>query len=551
MLRKLTVRNFALIRDLVFEPSAGLNVITGETGAGKSILLGALGLVLGNRADHSALMNNEQKCVIEAEFDIDEYKLQAFFEENDLDYGSPCIMRREISAQGKSRAFINDTPASLSQLKELGNFLVEVHTQNTGLLITEHSAQLEVLDDYAGSGPLLKSYRNAFAEWRNALAALDHLKQEQARLEKDKDYLQFQFDELSEFAPRAGEEALMDQDIERLSHAGDIAEQTLATHFELLESEDALLGKMGTLKAGLRTAAHAHPGVQALVQRMDSVLMDLREIALELREIGEKSEGDPQRLEELNARHARLQLLLKKHNAAGAEELLNILDGISDELLKTHNSGEALAAAEKHCAACRVALDKVGLELHGLRASVCEKLATEACALLHELEIPGAALKLNLDYHPTTPGTAGADTLQMLFTANAGQPLQPMEKAASGGEVSRLNFCFKSLLAGRKSMPSLVFDEADTGVSGHVAGRMGEMMEALGRRHQLISITHLPQVAAKGQTHFFVYKDPGLLGTESKLRRLEPEERISVIAQMLSGKSPGKAAMENARELLN
>ncbi|MBL7812174.1 MAG: DNA repair protein RecN [Bacteroidetes bacterium] len=549
MLLNLTVKNFALIRELCYEPGKGFNVVTGETGAGKSILLGALGLVLGNRAESGVLLNAEQKCIVEATFNIEALQLHDFFQQEELDYEPTTLLRREISPQGKSRAFINDTPVSLNTLRALGSQLIEIHTQNTGLLITQADEQLQLLDDYAMHPDLLGEYKLAWKNWRMAKEQLTHALQVREQLNRERDYLHFQYQELDDFQPIMDEESTLLQQIQLLENAGEIGEACQDVQFQLTEKELSVSDILGQLRQRLRNAARHLPAIEEITQRLESSLEELRDCSLELGKIAAEAESDPNRLEQLNGRYARLQQLLKKHGAEQGSELIQIKNALSEKLQQSDMADHAVEKADELVKHTRNLLGSVAGKLHLSRVKAAQNLASEAVLLLKKLEMPAARLEIQLSELPE-PGPVGADGIDILFSANEGKALQPLEKVASGGEVSRLNFCFKALLAACKNCPTLIYDEADTGISGAVADRMGQMMRELGQKHQIISITHLPQVAALGEYHHFVYKSTADGETESRIRLVSGDERVRIVAEMLSGRQPGEAAIANARELL-
>lgn len=550
MLQHITVQNFALIKDLQLQPQAGLNVITGETGAGKSILLGALGLVLGNRAETSALLNKDLKCIIEAVFDIKNLDLQAFFDTHELDYSEQTILRREIAPGGKSRAFVNDTPVMLNVMKELGEQLIEIHTQNTGLLITSGAEQLNIVDDFAGHQNLLNSYKKNWKKYHALGAELEEFKRQTDAAQKEKDFLQFQFDELENFNPVAGEETQLEQLAMTLSHAEEITAACNSAEYTLAEEEGSVLDQIGVVRSNLKNAAQLNPEIEQAVKRLEGVGFELKDIAATLRQTSAGIDNDAARLETVNERIAKLQLLLKKHQLKSSAELAELKNQIELRLLATEQAGTKAEQLEAAVDAAKKVCEKEATQLHESRLKAAKILCKESTLLIKDLGIPAGKVDVSMALDLENLNASGGSKIKLLFAANPGQEPQALEKVASGGEVSRLNFCFKSLLAGKKAMPTLIFDEADTGVSGEVAGKMGSMMHKLGEKHQVIAITHLPQVAAAGETHFFVYKNLSASSANTEIRLLQKDERVKNIAQMLSGKDPGEAAVANARELL-
>lgn len=550
MLRYLKVNNFALIRSLEFHPEQQLNVITGETGAGKSILLGALGLVLGQRAETSALLNKEEKCIVEAAFDLSKLHLEELFTTLELDYDPETIIRREITPQGKSRAFVNDTPVQLSTLKELGAQLIQIHTQNTGLLVTDRKEQLAIIDDYAAHDDLLKGYRQSWDHWMAAGQELGNLMQQQAESDRERDYIQFQFDELDQFSPVEGEEDSLPEEINRLTYAGEIQSACQQASALLTEGDTNISDLLSGVKAQLKNAIRFLAAGDQLRVRLEQLTEEVRDISRDLQRAGEQAETNPEKLEECNARLARLQLLMRKHQAESSAALKEIREQLGVRLQDSASLTDRIETARARVAQAFAQLKSSGLALHQSRKEAADKLTAATASILKELGMPNAGLKAEWQLNEDQPAKHGLADIQLLFSANAGAPLQPLEKSASGGELSRVNFCFKTLLAGRRQMPTLIYDEADTGVSGDVAASMGRMMRQLGGNHQVITITHLPQVAAAGHTHYFVYKSVQEAMTESKIRKLDGPERVHQLAVMLSDSNPGEAALANARELL-
>lgn len=549
MLNSLNVKNFALIKNLHFKPGNGLNVITGETGAGKSILLGALGLVLGNRAESSALLNTDEKCVIEAAFDVSALQLKAFFDENDLDYEPICLIRREITPQGKSRAFVNDTPVQLSLLKELASLLIQIHTQNTSLLVTESKEQLRFIDDFASHESILTDYRACFKNWKDAQNDLSGLMQQQAELEKERDFLEFQFQELEDFNPVTGETEELSDGISRFTHAGEIQEACATATRILTDGENTVYSSLAALKGSIKSLRHVGSG-EGYLQRLDALMIEVKELSADLEKEGSHAESDPGKLEELNVRLSRLQLLLRKHQQTDSEGLIEVLENLRKQLKVTDSLDEMIEEGKTKVSQLENEVREKAAVLHKSRQAAAESLLAEAEKLLQLIGLPHARLSIQWTGPSERPAFDGLYSADILFSANPGAPQQKLEKAASGGELSRINFCFRTLLAGKRELPTLIYDEADTGISGEVANQMGNMMRKLGQNHQVIAITHLPQVAAAGETHFFVYKNLSAGTANTEIRLLNTQERIKNIAQMLSGKDPGEAAVANARELL-
>jgi DNA repair protein RecN (Recombination protein N) len=549
MLLCLKIQNFALMRKLEFSPQAGLNVITGETGAGKSILLGALGLVLGNRAETSVLLNKEEKCIVEAEFELDEAEFSKLFAANDLDFEKISIFRREITPQGKSRAFINDTPVALSVMKDVGASLIQVHTQNTGLLVAEQHKQIEIVDAYARHSDLLAEYQTAFNEWKDALRNLEELKTKQAEFQREQDFIRYQFDELQDFQPIENEETQLPAQIELLSSAGELKEAYRMGIDVLTDGDDSVADRMGRLKSLLKHVFRLSEKGEDLRQRLDALIEDIKELSRDLdRETG-AAESNPELLEQLNTRLARLQLLLRKHNQNSAGGLLETMRMLEGQMLESNLTDEKIEHTAKAVEAGFVKVQQLGLKLHESREAAAVSLLEQTTALLQKLGMPRAQMQAKWSTHIEKPLAGGISSLSLLFSANPGAPLQTIDKIASGGEMSRVNFCFKRLLGEKKNLPTLIYDEADTGVSGEVAAQMGLMMREMGRQHQVIAITHLPQVAAAGNYHYFIYKEENADSTESRMRMLNNADTLQQLAMMLSGGEPGEAAKANAAEL--
>ena len=537
------------MRKLEFSPQAGLNVITGETGAGKSILLGALGLVLGNRAETSVLLNKEEKCIVEAEFELDEAEFAKLFAANDLDFEKISIFRREITPQGKSRAFINDTPVALSVMKDVGASLIQVHTQNTGLLVAEQHKQIEIVDAYARHSDLLAEYQTAFNEWKEALRNLEELKTKQAEFQREQDFIRYQFDELQDFQPIENEETQLPAQIELLSSAGELKEAYRMGIDVLTDGDDSVADRMGRLKSLLKHVFRLSEKGEDLRQRLDALIEDIKELSRDLdRETG-AAESNPELLEQLNTRLARLQLLLRKHNQNSAGGLLETMRMLEGQMLESNLTDEKIEHTAKAVEAGFVKVQQLGLKLHESREAAAVSLLEQTTALLQKLGMPRAQMQAKWSTHIEKPLAGGISSLSLLFSANPGAPLQTIDKIASGGEMSRVNFCFKRLLGEKKNLPTLIYDEADTGVSGEVAAQMGLMMREMGRQHQVIAITHLPQVAAAGNYHYFIYKEENADSTESRMRMLNNADTLQQLAMMLSGGEPGEAAKANAAEL--
>ncbi|NBP05590.1 MAG: DNA repair protein RecN [Bacteroidetes bacterium] len=550
MLLQLRVRNFALIRSLTFSPQTGMNVITGETGAGKSILLGALGLVTGNRAELSALLNQNEKCIVEAEFDIQSLNLQELFEELDLDYEPICILRREISAQGKSRAFVNDTPVQLSTLKQLSGHLVQVHTQNTGTFISDPLEQLHVVDDFAGNSSINNEYRAAFREWKNAIKNRETLLEKKVTFEREQDFLRFQHEELSAFLPVVNEEAELNLQIQTLANADEISKVCRQAVDELTENELSITDRINSVKQLFRQAERFLDIAENYKNRIQGIAEELKELSREIDNTGQLAEHNPDLLETLQQRQARMQLLFRKHAVDSSAALLGILKNLEEKMQEAHHLDEEIENTATQIAECEKKVLMIGKTMQDSRQNAGNLLMIAVGEQLQKLGMPHAMLTCEWIQHEDKPDINGLSSLRMTFRANAGSPLLPLEKVASGGELSRVNFCLKSLTAMKKTLPTLIYDEADTGISGEIALQMARMMRNMAMAHQLICITHLPQVAAAGNCHFRIFKEESEAFTESKITLLNSDERILHLAYMLSGSTAGSAAVGNAHELL-
>lgn len=549
MLKSLTVQNFALIREMTFYPESGLNVITGETGAGKSIMLGALGLVLGNRADSSVIYDETGKCIVEAVFLSGSENTERYIRENNLDNSDEIIMRREVTSNGKSRAFINDTPVGLSQLKELGRMLIEIHTQNTNLLIRENSVQLELLDDFAQNQNILEAHQNNWNAYQAQKVRIEELR-EQLRLSNlEKDFLEFQYQELENLKPVEGEDVQLEEKANLLNHALEINENIHRVLNDLLDSENSVYQRLNTSRNLVKSISHYKPEFMESMERIESIMVEIKEIAGSLAPFADLSEGDPQELEQVNLRLSAIQQILRKHNLETVEELVQFHNQVRQKLSLVAHSDSELEKEEKLLENYRTACLDSASGLHKIRVGAAGTFSGKVLAVLKAMGMPRAGLEIKCTFNPENLNSTGATEIQILFNAD-GNAVFPLEKIASGGEVSRLNFCFKSILAKKKNLPTIVFDEADSGVSGEVALKFGELMKSMAEGHQIIGITHLPQVAAQGTHQFLVYKEADNGTAVTKLKKLSETERVDHIATMLSGRDPGDAALANAQELL-
>jgi len=550
MLKHLSVQNYALIDKLDVSLTDGLTIITGETGAGKSILLGALGLIAGSRADTQSLQDKTKKCIIEAAFGINEYSLEDFFKEHELDYEAVTTIRREINPEGKSRAFINDTPVTLNQLKELGERLIDIHSQHQTLSLNGTDFQLSVVDAFAKHDSLLEEYKHDYRSFKSLEKQLAELIEKEAQAKKDLDYFQFQFNELEDAGLKAGEQSGMEQELETLNNAEEIKSNLSKAAHSLNGGELNLLSSLGEIKALLNSMAKFKPEIAELSSRVNSTYIELKDIANELESIEQEVVYDPKQIELLNDRLDAIYRLQQKHQVKTVEELITIKEEISNKLLD-------FSSLENEIEKTKAALDKLHKTLSAKAKTISEnrkkvipKIEKEIASLLASLSMPNAQLKISQSALEAF-SLSGSDKINFLFSANKGSDFKELNKVASGGELSRLMLSIKSLIAQLTALPTIIFDEIDTGVSGDVADKVGTIMNSMAAKMQVITITHLPQIASKGQSHLFVYKEDKNNKTYSNIKKLDADERIQEVAKMLSTGTPTAAAINNAKELLN
>ncbi|WP_153801124.1 DNA repair protein RecN [Foetidibacter luteolus] len=549
MLQQLHIQNYAIIDEIEIHFSANLNIITGETGAGKSILMGALGLILGERADTAVLMNQEKKCFIEGFFAVQgKHAVKDFLLANELDAGDELVIRREINASGKSRAFINDTPATLQQLKALASLLVDLHQQFDTLELGDSDFQREVLDALAANHDALKAYAAVFSNWQSAKKELGHLQQQKSNFTKELDYFQFLYDELNDAGLKENELEDLDAELKMLSNAEGIKTAFSKVYFELKESEQPLAQTVKQLANQLNSYAGYHQDIPLLVQRLQSSYIELQDIADEVDRINESVNYDEQRIEQINEKLATGYKLLKKHGVQTTAELLAIQADLEQKLQAVLNIDDAIAGKEKEVAGLLKQADGLAENISLSRKAQCPPLEEQVNDLLKQVGMPNARLKIQLKDKPLAGD--GKDEIEFLFDANKSNRFEPIRKVASGGELSRLMLCIKSLVAQSIDLPTLIFDEIDTGISGEAAKQVGIIMKSLAVNRQVISITHQPQIAGKADAHFFVYKEIKGDAVKTNIRLLNEDERITAIARMLSGERPTAAALENAREML-
>ncbi|TCD26615.1 DNA repair protein RecN [Pedobacter psychrodurus] len=549
MLQKLSIRNYALIDSLDIEFDKGLNIITGETGAGKSIILGALSLILGQRAESKYFFNQDKKCVIEGSFALADENLKEFFEENDLDFSNESMLRREISIDGKTRSFINDTPVNLSILKQIGEKLIDIHSQHATQEINDADFQLLIVDSLANHQSLLFNYRSGFKKLRQDTNLLKKLVSEADEARNKQDYEQFLFNELEQAKLQEGEQEDLEQELERLTHAETIKRALLTASGLINESEPSALQILKEALLQLQSIEKFDPAINVLYERLRSSIIEIRDITDEVSGIEENTIHSADRLELVNQRLDLFYSLQQKHRVANNTELLALQKQLEENLNKLLSSDEHIEKLQKEIDQLKKELLKQADQLSANRKKAINVVEEQTSITLKKVGMLNA--KLVLDQKVLNElNKDGLDEINLLFTANAGQAPAPVNKVASGGELSRLMLAIKALLAKHTSLPTIIFDEIDTGISGETALKVGEVIANLGQNMQVISITHLPQIAAKGISHYFVHKNEDRGKTTTGIRKLKQEERIGVIAEMLSGKNPGLSAMENARELL-
>ena len=557
MLRTLHIENYAIIDSLQIEFSDKLNVITGETGAGKSIIVGALGLILGERADSTVLVNKERKCIAEGTFTTDGRKaIKDFLKENDLDADDELVLRREIGTNGKSRAFINDTPVNLGQLQQLTAMLVDLHQQFDTLELGETDFQRDVLDALADHVPVLDKYKKAFDQWQEVKKEWEKLKERKLQFDKVADYNQFQFKELEEAGFKENEIENIDAELKMLSHAEGIKAALTKVYFELLEGETPLVQQLKSLQNQLQAYSSYHTDLGALIQRLHSSQIELQDVADEVGRISNHVNYDPEKIEQLNDRLSMGYKLMKKHGVRNTNELLKIQEQLYEKLQAVLNID--MQITEKEIEATKLLQDakELASKISGGRRSQVKPLEDRVNKLLSQVGMPNARLKVEIKDLPDL-NAYGGNVIEFLFDANKSHQFQPVKKVASGGELSRLMLCIKSLVAQSIDLPTMIFDEIDTGISGEAARQVGIIMKGLAAKRQMICITHQPQIAGKADTHFFVYKEivgpsspSGSDAVKTNIRKLSTEERITTIAKMLSGEKPTAAAIENAREMV-
>lgn len=550
MLQQLYIHNFTLIDKLDIHFSSGFSVITGETGAGKSIILGAIGLLLGNRADARLVKAGTDKCIVEAHFDISRYDMQQFFIDNDIDYEpDDCIMRRELRANGKSRAFINDTPVSLTTARELGEQLVDIHSQHQNLLLQKDDFQLSVVDIIANNSKELQQYRTTYREYSDTKAALKKLEEQIAANRANEDFLRYQAKELADANLVAGELTELEQEVETLSHTEDIKTALYSADEAFSNDNVGIISSCKSAISRLSTITEVYPPVRELADRLDSAYIELKDIAHDISSLADNVDYDPQRLEVASSRLDALYSLQQKHHVETIEELIALRDNILHQLSHIDNADEELDALKAKVNELLAICTTKAKALTATRQKAAKKIEQQITDRLIALGMPNTRFEVRIEEKPLS--NDGADKPAFYFSANKNTPLQPVAQVASGGEIARVMLSLKAMISGAVKLPTIIFDEIDTGVSGRVAEMMAQIMKEMGdSNRQVISITHLPQIAALGSNHYKVEKTDTADGTTSTMRQLTPDERITELAQMLSGSNITDAAIQNARSLL-
>ena len=550
MLKSLYISNYALISELDIRFDKGMTVLTGETGAGKSIIIGALSLILGQRADTKAIKTEAEKCIIEAVFDISEYNhLDTFFTENDLDNDKKnCIIRREITNSGKSRAFINDSPVGLNIIRDLTSQLIDIHSQHENLLISNENYQLDIVDAVASNQLILKAYQSVFENWNAKKSELRRTREEAQRQTREADYIQFQFKQLAEARLIENEQELLETELEILNHSEEIKSELERSKVLLAEDQAVIPLLKDAVNSIQRVKSYLTDG-ESWFERIQSAYIEIKDIAAELSLVAENVEFNPEKQAETESRLSEIYTLQKKYKVDSVAQLIHLRDSFEEQLNKIESYDEEIQKLTKEIKLLESELENAAMELRKSRRDVCRQIESYLENQLVKLGIPNVQIQIAMAETPDFQLT-GKDQVQFMFSANKNRALQAVQLIASGGEISRLMLSIKSLVISKQNLPTIIFDEIDTGVSGEIAHRMGEIMQEMSAGMQVICITHLPQIAAKGNQHFRVYKDDQSEQTETHINLLNGDKRIDEIAEMLSGKNPSEAARQNARELL-
>jgi DNA repair protein RecN (Recombination protein N) len=549
MLQNLIIKNYALIEHLVLTPDRALNIVTGETGAGKSIILGAIGLLLGNRADTKTLYNPTEKCVIEGEFNISGYIIKNIFEEEELDYEEHCIIRREISPQGKTRAFVNDTPVNLETLRRVTSQLMDVHSQHDNLLLGANEYQLQIVDTYAQNYEILDKYKSDYQVYNAACQAYKQLMNEAKESKKEFDFNSFLLDELQKVKLKLGELEVLEQELNKLENAEEVKSKLTTAALYLNAPDQSIIAYLSGAVVSMNNISSYGEQYNQLKERLQSCLIELKDVADEVESEAEEVELDNEKISTIQLRLDTIYNLLQKHQVKTDRELMDVQKDLEQKVSKVLNMDEALEKAKAQVEKAEKALSKSGESLSKSRTSVLPLMEKQLADLLKDLGMPNASLKI--ENENIKPSNSGTNIINLLFSANKGIKPQPIKNVASGGEFSRLMLAIKYILANKRSLPTIIFDEIDTGISGEVSIKVGNMMREMSRSHQLIAITHLHQIAAQGSAHYFVYKDNSADKTVSRIKKLNNEERVMEIAQMIGGQNPSRAIVDNAREILS
>jgi len=551
MLHRLTIKNYAIIEQLEIAFNDRMNIITGETGAGKSILLGALSLIIGERADTKVLYDKDEKCIVEADFEIDNKELKSFFDAHELDFETHTIVRREINQSGKSRAFVNDTPVTLNVLKELGEKLMNLHNQHETLDLIKAGFQLQIIDALARNKPLLSDYRQKYQVYKKGMAKLDELTELAKSSSAEMDYLQFQLKELAEAKLEAGEQDVLEKEQVSLSNVEEIKKAVQGAAQILSNTEVSVLDQLIEVQAALKPVKNFNKDILTLTERLHSAYEEIKDIAYELENVQEGTSLDPERLEVINSRLSTIYRLQKKHNAITLDELLKIQEDLESRISSVEVNSNEIEILTKELQKQFKDLCVIADQLHSAREKVLRDFQTHVVVLLAKVGMPNAVFKVDIKKHEAQQlNENGLTELRFMFSANKGFAPHEIKDVASGGELSRLMLCIKSLVADADALPTMIFDEIDTGISGEVALKVGEIMKKLSRNHQLICITHLPQIARTGDVHLYIYKETKDNRTQTRMKELKGEERIIEIAKMLSGDKLSEASLANARELI-
>lgn len=550
MLTQLYIKNFTLIDELNVDFHPGFSVITGETGAGKSIILGALGLLLGNRADVKTIKEGTQRCIVEGHFDITRYALEQFFFENDIDFvGEDCILRREVNSNGKSRAFINDTPVGLNLMKELGEQLIDIHSQHQNLLLQKQDFQLSVVDIIAKNQSLLTQCKKEYAEYNDSKSKLQRAKQSIEESKTNIDFIRFQYNELAALNLQVGEEESLEQQSKTMQHSEDIKSSLYEVDSNLSDESTGIITRLYRSLSAIKSIAEVLPQAEDITERLDNTYIELKDISSEVSDMLENIEYDPQELERINNRLDAIYTLQQKHHVNSVEELVRLQEEYKATLDNVENSDVALEELENSMKESLTKVSKTADELTKKRKASIKTIVSDIAERLKALALPNVSFNINIKKKEISSN--GCDDVEFLFSANPGTPLRPISEIASGGEIARVMLSLKAMLSGAVKLPTIIFDEIDTGVSGRIAEQMAVIMKEMGHSdRQVISITHLPQIAAQGSNHYKVYKEQDNNETHSHLTHLTDDERIQEIAQMLSGSNVTEAAINNAKELL-